>query len=177
MELYVSRLSDVAKEKDLFYCKPKVKFEKEDPCWYFDIPVGHIILSRKLSDMFTHAGLDCDGVHNHSLRANGISRMYNSGIAEKLIMERSGHLSVGGVRQYERTSDQQRVKVSEVISKPTTVVASEQSQTISQMIASHTHADKENVFDIKDLHGCTINISLTSSEWMEVFFSWFGIVI
>ena len=177
MELYVSRLSDVAKEKDLFYCKPKVKFEKEDPCWYFDIPVGHIILSRKLSDMFTHAGLDCDGVHNHSLRATGISRMYNSGIAEKLIMERSGHLSVGGVRQYERTSDQQRVKVSEVISKPTTVVASEQSQTISQMIASHTHADKENVFDIKDLHGCTINISLTSSEWMEVFFSWFGIVI
>ena len=32
MELYVSKLSDVAKEKDLFYFKPKVKFDKEDSC-------------------------------------------------------------------------------------------------------------------------------------------------
>ena len=85
--------------------------------------------------MFTHAGLDCHGVHNHSLRGTGISRLYNSGAPEKLIMEQSWHLSVGGVRQHKRTSDQQRVKVSEVISKPSTMMASEQSQTISQMIA------------------------------------------
>ena len=64
-------------------------------------------------------------------------------------MEQSEYLSVG-VCQYERTSDQQRVKVS----KPTTMMASEQSQTISQMIASHSHTDKEN--EIKDLHGCII---------------------
>ena len=72
-------------------------------------------------------------------------------------------MSVGGVRQYERTSDQQRLKVSEVISKPTTMMASEQSQTISQMIASHSHADKENVFDIKDLVDVQLTLTLTSS--------------
>ena len=96
-------------------------------------------------------------MHNHSLRATGISRLYNSGVPEKLIMKRSGHLSVSGVRQYKRTSDQQRVKVSEVISKPTTMMASEQSQTISQMIESHSHV--KCVRHIKDLHGCTININ------------------
>ena len=72
-------------------------------------------------------------------------------------------MSVGGVRQYERTSDQQRLKVSEVISKPTTMMAIEQSQTISQMIASHSHADKENVFDIKDLVDVQLTLTLTSS--------------
>ena len=100
-ELYCSKLSDAAKAKELFYCKPKCRFKKDDDCWYFDTPVGHNILSRKLNDMFDSAGLDSEGIHNHSLRATGISRLYNSGIAEKLIMERSGHLSVEGIRSYE----------------------------------------------------------------------------
>ena len=60
--------------------------------------------------------------------------------------------------ELKRTSDKQHVKVS----KPTTMMASEQSQLISQMIASHSHADKENVFEIKDLHGCIININSSS---------------
>ena len=72
-------------------------------------------------------------------------------------MEQSGHLSVGGVVNMNEQVISS-VTVSEVISKPTTMMASEQSQTISQMIASHSHADKENVFDIKDLHCCTIKL-------------------
>ena len=72
-----------------------------------------------------------------------------------------GAFEVGGVHQYEQTSDHQHLKVSEVISKPTTMMVSEQSQTTctSQIIESHSHADKENVFEIKDLHECTININ------------------
>ena len=54
-------LSDDVKQKDIFYCKPKLKFAQDDPCWFFDLPVGHNILSRKLADMFKSAGLECDG--------------------------------------------------------------------------------------------------------------------
>ena len=51
--------------------------------------------------MYGSAGLDSKGVSNHSLRTTGISRMYAEGIPEKMIMERSGHLSSSGVRSYE----------------------------------------------------------------------------
>ena len=70
--------------------------------------------------------------------------------AEKLIMERSGYLSVGGVRQFERTSDQQCVKVS----KPTTMMASEQSHKWLHHIAVQT---KRMCLRLMDLHGCIIN--------------------
>jgi len=117
--------------------------------------------------MFTCAGLECDGIHNHSLRATGISRLYNSGVPEKLIMERSGHLSASGVRSYECTSDQQQQQVSEVISKPSCSstalqLKNEHNQTNSKVVASHSQANKENILDIKDLHGGTININFNS---------------
>ena len=51
MELYISKLSDKAKEKDLFYCKPKQKFNKEESTWFYDVPLGHNTLSCKLSGM------------------------------------------------------------------------------------------------------------------------------
>ena len=66
-ELYCSRLPESAKDKDLFYCKPKTKFTAEDDCWYFDIPIGRNTLARKLNDMFIATGLDCEGIYNHSL--------------------------------------------------------------------------------------------------------------
>ena len=72
-ELYCSRLPESAKDKDLFYCKPKTKFTAQDDCWYFDIPIGRNILARELNDMFIATGLDCEGIYNHSLRATGMS--------------------------------------------------------------------------------------------------------
>ena len=115
-ELYCSKLLNAAKAKNLFYFKPKSKFKKEEECWYYDVPVGYNILSFKLNDMFVAAGLDCEGIHYHSLQATGISELYNSGVAEKLIMPHSGYLSVEGIRSYERTSDEQHQQVSSVLS-------------------------------------------------------------
>ena len=57
-KLCISKLSDVAKSKDLFYSKPKKKFTKDDPCWFFDTPIGLDVLSRKLTNMFIPAGFD-----------------------------------------------------------------------------------------------------------------------
>ena len=46
---------------------------------------------------------------NHSLRATTVTHLYHAGIDEQLIMERTGHHSVDGVRSYmyKRTSQEQ----------------------------------------------------------------------
>ena len=41
-----------------------------------------------------------------ALRVTGISRLYSSGVPEKLIIERSGRLRVAGVYSHECMSDQ-----------------------------------------------------------------------
>ena len=64
--------------------------------------------TRKLKEMFISAALDSLGISNHSLRATSVSRMDNEGVPEKLLTERSGHLSRAGVRLYERTSSLQQ---------------------------------------------------------------------
>ena len=89
-------------------------------------------------------------------------RLYNNGVPEELIMEWSGHLSVEGIRSYERTSDAQRQLVSKVLSdssassKTTSFAVCSQSNSVSKFVTSSL-ADKENVVEVKDLHGCTIN--------------------
>ena len=44
---------------------------------------------------------------NHSLRATAAIKLYQSGVDEQLIMERTGHRSLDGVRSYKRTSRKQ----------------------------------------------------------------------
>ena len=85
------------------------------------MPVGHNTLQRKLKDMFIEAGFDSENVSNHSLRATGISRMYSGGVAENLMMERSGHLSISGVHSYERTTAEQKKDVSDALIKPSLI--------------------------------------------------------
>ena len=52
---------------------------------------------------------------NHSLRATTATRLFHAGIDEQLIMERTGHHSVDGVRSYKRTSQQQVEVLSDVL--------------------------------------------------------------
>ena len=52
---------------------------------------------------------------NHSLRATAITRMYNTGVPEKLIAETSRHKSTKALRQYEHTSQEQQKAVTSVL--------------------------------------------------------------
>ena len=45
---------------------------------------------------------------NHSLRAYAATELFQAGIPEKVIQDRSGHCTLEGLRKYERISDQQR---------------------------------------------------------------------
>ncbi len=117
LETYMSKLPATAVKKDLFYCRALKNVPAEGLPWYCGVALGHNILKKKLSGMFLLAGLDAEFVSNHSLRATGVSWLYESGVPEQLIMERSGHLSISGVRSYERTTAEQQKKVSDVLSK------------------------------------------------------------
>ena len=98
----------VAKEKGYFYWRPKPSIpEGDNDPWYSSTPIGHNKLDRMLKEIFMKAGLSSEHKSNHSLRTTSISRMYRQAIPEKMIMERSGHLSKDGVRSYERTSSEQ----------------------------------------------------------------------
>ena len=111
----MSKLHSKAKEKVRFYCRPISSFVNDQPC-YCDVPVGNDLLARKLKEMFISAGLDSDGISYHSLRATSVSRIYNEGIPEKLIMERTDHLSTAGVQSYERTTSLQQKGVPDTLS-------------------------------------------------------------
>lgn len=72
--------------------------------WFSSRPIGKNQLSKFLADMCKTAGVQGKKT-NHSLRATCATRLYQSGIEEQQIMERTGHRSVTGVRTYKRTSD------------------------------------------------------------------------
>ena len=52
---------------------------------------------------------------NHSLRATTATRLYVEGIDEQLVMERTGHRSIEGVRSYKRTSSEQQENISDIL--------------------------------------------------------------
>ena len=75
--------------------------------------LGHNTLNSKLKTMLQMAGLTTERKSNHSLRATSISRMFQAKVPEKIIMERSGHLTKEGVRSYECTTNDQTKEVSD----------------------------------------------------------------
>ncbi len=64
------------------------------------------------------AALKTEAVSNNSLRATGLLSLCATGVLDKLIMERSGHLSTEGVQSHERTTVQQEKAVSSLLSSP-----------------------------------------------------------
>ena len=117
LHLYFSKLPESAFQRDIFYMKPKVKFPvAAADSWYTNQPVGHNALERFLKDILKDAGIDYANKSNHSLRATSISRMYQNNVPEKLIMQRSGHLSKEGLMSYQRSSAQQLKSVCTALS-------------------------------------------------------------
>ena len=52
---------------------------------------------------------------NHSLRATAATRLYQAGVDEQLVMEKTGHRSIEGVRSYKHTSEQQLQQLSDIL--------------------------------------------------------------
>ena len=105
--LYVGLVETHAKEVTAFYFKPpksRFAFDKA--------PVGINSLNKILPDMCDAAGFKRKTAH--SLRVTCVSSLFNSGVEEKLIRERSGHRS-NALLQYEKPTEENVSKVSKIL--------------------------------------------------------------
>ncbi|KAL5006842.1 hypothetical protein ScPMuIL_015648 [Solemya velum] len=75
-------------------------------------------LQKKQADVISHSDeldmWDKGYFTNHSLRASCASRLFENGVDEQLVMERTGHRSLA-VRRYKRTSNKLVRSVSEIV--------------------------------------------------------------
>ena len=55
----------------------------------------------------------------HSLRVTTATRLFQSGVEEQLIMSRTGHHSIEGIRTYKRISEEQKLALSSVLNNAT----------------------------------------------------------
>ena len=115
LQKYLSKIPPTAYQHDYFYLRPVKEFS-HDGFWYTTQVIGKNTLSKMVSNMFLQAGID-KKVTNHSLRATGTTELYRCGVPEKIIMQRTGHKSMDGVRVYERTSAEQHMAVSKILTE------------------------------------------------------------
>ena len=76
--------------QELFYCRPLPSIPKDvnDP-WYVAVPIGKNVLAKMVSTMCDEAGIS--GKKNHSLRVSGATSLFDAGVSERVIQQRTGH--------------------------------------------------------------------------------------
>ena len=103
-QAYMSHRPSEAKN-DAFYLtllkKPKGNV------WYGKTPIGHNTLNSTVSRICKAVGITGYKT-NHSLRLTTATQLFQKGVEEQLIMSRTGHRSVEGVRTYKRIGDEQK---------------------------------------------------------------------
>jgi hypothetical protein len=116
LDKYISKLPQIARDKDIFYARPLQKIPiDEDAPWYAPVPIGKHSLQTMVKRMCEEANIE--GVKtNHSLRATAETQMFEQGAPEKLIQERTGHRSLEGLRTCERSSESQHRALSTLLS-------------------------------------------------------------
>ena len=121
LDLYLSKRPSFEAEKsdcDAFYLRPLDKFDASDPdCpwFYYARAIGHNLLKGMLKAMCREGGIPFPDRSNHSLRATGATRMLDAGVPEKVIMDRTGHHLLDGLKPYARVTDFQQQQVSAVM--------------------------------------------------------------
>ena len=102
--LYIGLLEVFGKNGNAFYYKAsKAKFGFEK------VPVGINTLNKVLPDLCEAAGVKRKTAH--CLRVTCASSLFNTGVEEKLILERTGHRS-NALLKYEKPSEENKGKVS-----------------------------------------------------------------
>ena len=75
--------------------------------WYCNVPIGHNTISKTVCRLCKSA--DINGFKtNQSLR---VTRLFQSGTEEQLIMDHTGHRSIDGIRAYKQVSEEQEKEV------------------------------------------------------------------
>ena len=114
-KLYQSKLPK-DRPSNAFYFQP-LKNPTSD-CWFSKKPIGHNALDGTVARLCQGAKIPgyCT---KHSLRTTAATRLFHASVDEQLIMERTGHRNLEGVRSYKRTSDDQREALSDILNSGT----------------------------------------------------------
>ena len=82
--------------------------------WFTLSPVEHNTLGNTaVRNLCEKAGIE-GHYTNHSLRVTTATRGLEKGIAEKYVMERTGHRDVRSLHRYKRPNVQQKIEISRV---------------------------------------------------------------
>ena len=150
LDTYLQKLPPEAMQRDNFYVHPVPVFNSSKP-WYTAKPIGKNTLASMVKEICAHGNI-AGRKTNHSLRATGVSDLFHAGVPHKIIQERSGHLSMDGLRQYERTTTEQEESVSKVLGSGCSYVSIQQSQ-------SHHFLPKPSYYPpIQNFSGCNVTI-------------------
>ena len=121
LKLYNS-LCPPDRPKEAFYLQPLSK--PRPNCGFSTKPIGRNTLDRTVARLCEKVSIPGYRT-NHSLRATAATRLYQAGVDEQLVMERTGHQSLEGVRSYKRTSTIQQERLSDILNGgPTSSVSS-----------------------------------------------------
>ena len=72
------------------------------------------MLAGTVQRLFKAAGME-GHYSNHSLRATSVTRLFDAGLYEQLIMAYTGHSSSDGVRSYKCVTEHLREKTSDIL--------------------------------------------------------------
>ena len=94
LHFYLSKLPQIASERDVFYWQPKESTPMSPGApWFEECVVGKGTLEHMVQTMCNEAGISRSKT-NYSLKATGVTRMYEGNVPEKIIQEHTGHRHV-----------------------------------------------------------------------------------
>ena len=174
LDIYYSKLPKEAVANDVFFFRPleEVPIDSASPWYSGSQSIGKNTLEHKLSRMCALAGIE-GRITNHSLQATSATQMYEMGVPEKVIQERTGHRSIEALRVYERTNTHQQEAASNILpGLPVRSyveqmhVARHHSQTTSLSLGTPPPSCTFQGLPISfgNLYGCTINIHNSSTN-------------
>ena len=91
-----------------------------------------------------------------------MTRMYNSGVPEKVIADKSGHRSIDGSRAYEHPSMELYRAAEKVISDPTKKFSSTSGAKEAETSGEPSSTINPQIPGFSRLNNCTINLSINT---------------
>ena len=84
LDQYFSKLPQSTKEMDVFYLRPVSKIpNKPSAPWFSQVLIGKNTLSKMVKEMCSKGNIQ-GKTTNHSLRASGITHLFQAGVPEKV---------------------------------------------------------------------------------------------
>ncbi|XP_071784526.1 uncharacterized protein [Asterias amurensis] len=129
-----------------------------DEVWYCNIPVGKNTLCNKLKVISIEA--KCSRVYtNHCFRATSVTILDNAGFEARDIMTVSGHHSESSIKNYSRTSESKKRKMSSVLS-----AAMNMEESVARPSSSHSAPATITQSPTHQPHQQRLSQFLTSSQ-------------